>query len=85
MEGGEGKRRNKPNSHLSDIINWISGSTFLEAEKLKKQQIWNKEQELAAGTITTQPSKLLKKQPVTLYTVSEVFYVHTAACMYKCV
>jgi len=63
MDRGEEKRRNKPNSHLSDIINWISGSTFLEVEKWKKQQIWNKEQELAAGTITTQPSKLLKKQP----------------------
>ena len=33
MWGGEEERRNKPNSHLSDIINWISGSTFLEMEK----------------------------------------------------
>ena len=63
MEWGEEKRGSKPNSQLSDIINWISGSTFLEVEKWKKQQIWNKEQELAAGSITTQPSKLLKRQP----------------------
>lgn len=33
MEWGEEKRGNKPNSQLSDIINWISGSTFLEVEK----------------------------------------------------
>lgn len=31
--GGEEKRRKKPDFHFSDVINGISGSTFLKMNK----------------------------------------------------
>lgn len=44
--GVEEKKRKKPAFHFSDIINGISGCTFLKMKKWKEGQIWGKEQEL---------------------------------------
>lgn len=81
---GEEKRRNKPDSHFSDTINWISGSTFPEMEKWKKWHIWDKEQELAAESMF--PSSQNDKGnnlPVSLHTLSEMFFAHIGMYVYK--